>query len=964
MQTAPHQGWSTLREGSQYFLYRSVSHIPLSTLESFIQKMQVCQNQHIAVPELVRMPDGEVYLRESRGQRSFEDFLQQSPTTSTKLFLIQQLVKLVRNLHTFVGTEHGDLHIECLSIGLDDELVLGGLAPVTSSDSMDLENVKTIIRSILSNPHEQELCKELCTLNLSRMNQRIKRELAAGNWDELLSDWTETVSNTTYEEPSDELSIEEPVITATPSDLPSAEVSEDESLWDFEDTEVVTANDLAGLDDLDFLDDLDLDDLPTPQLVDSPSSSDNIKDVAPSVDDEWDVDDLPTPSNLLTPESTESNDSVIESSDNIDPLDTEEFDLESLMDNFDDEEDFFAIDALDEFDETEFFDIPSSEVSTDYVEETIEEAVTAEVTDTSIPNASKENVTNDVFSHDSLLETPDVPVSTLENVVDEDEDELDWFTENTETVSESIAETSTEPVIVEPTDSNETWVWMAGVAVVAGGVFAVLNRDTTQPPEVVIGNDEDNTELAQAEDNAKTVAKEIPSEVSNQTEANVIATDSTTVEPIKTEAPTVKVDKPVVAKTTSPTESSKSPKENTPFKSVVKTAKVAPVVKTVKDLPAPKKKTATATSRVMPEKTAVATKPAPKQDITPEVTKPVVAKVENSPALPPVTVKTPSKAEPPTIQQKPVVEKAKPVVAPQKSDQGTQNLIADLVKSESVEQEPTSENNVDSMTETTEPPAMVQQTEPKVEPPTQKVVVVEQPIAEEPVVEEPVADPILTQPESEATNTQVEPKQEVEVTPTPTTEEPIAEEPVVEEPVVKASVPSLDLNSLSNKAFSGKLSSDEMNQLLLTAQDSPDFTRANAIALTQAQRTNDVQRIGESLENLLSVDANTHKPVYLLAMAQYQFNTQNIDGARDYLLQAENNWQHIQRDQLVILRAQRDNIVAHISYTAYLETGSEDSRLQSITQFRKVQREARRGKLTSMFERAEAKMQFLQRKAQ
>ena len=39
------------------------------------------------------------------------------------------------------------------------------------------------------------------------------------------------------------------------------------------------------------------------------------------------------------------------------------------------------------------------------------------------------------------------------------------------------------------------------------------------------------------------------SEVSNQTEANVIATDSTTVEPIKTEAPTVTVDKPVVAKT-------------------------------------------------------------------------------------------------------------------------------------------------------------------------------------------------------------------------------------------------------------------------------------------------------------------------------------------------------------------------------------------------------------------------------
>ena len=91
---------------------------------------------------------------------------------------------------------------------------------------------------------------------------------------------------------------------------------------------------------------------------------------------------------------------------------------------------------------------------------------------------------------------------------------------------------------------------------------------------------------------------------------------------------------------------------------------------------------------------------------------------------------------------------------------------------ESVEKEPTSENNVDSMTETTEPPAMVQQTEPKVEPPTQKVVVVEQPIAEEPVVEEPVQTPssLNLNPKQPY---QVEPKQEVEVTPTPTTEEPL-----------------------------------------------------------------------------------------------------------------------------------------------------------------------------------------------
>ena len=78
-------------------------------------------------------------------------------------------------------------------------------------------------------------------------------------------------------------------------------------------------------------------------------------------------------------------------------------------------------------------------------------------------------------------------------------------------------------------------------------------------------------------------------------------------------------------------------------------------------------------------------------------------------------------------------------------------------------------------------------------------------------------------------------------------------------------------------------------------------------------------------------------------------------------MQAEMNWANVERSQLSVLRAQRDNIVAHLSYIDFLENGSEDSRLQSLTQFRKVQREARRARLQSLFEQAEAKMQKLQR---
>ena len=166
---------------------------------------------------------------------------------------------------------------------------------------------------------------------------------------------------------------------------------------------------------------------------------------------------------------------------------------------------------------------------------------------------------------------------------------------------------------------------------------------------------------------------------------------------------------------------------------------------------------------------------------------------------------------------------------------------------------------------------------------------------------------------------------------------------------------------MSTTAVQGKLSSNEIESLQSIDSTESTFTRANAIVLTHGQQSGNVELIEGSLSKILSVDANMHKPVFLLAMAQHQFNQQNLDEAREYLMQAEVNWANVERSQLTVLRAQRDNIVAHLSYISFMETGSEDSRLQSLTQFRKVQREARRAKLRSLFEQAESKMQMLQR---
>ena len=67
MKVTTNQGWSTLQEGTQHFLYRSVSSLSFARLESLVQRLQDCQNPAIAIPEIVRLANGEVYLKEPRG---------------------------------------------------------------------------------------------------------------------------------------------------------------------------------------------------------------------------------------------------------------------------------------------------------------------------------------------------------------------------------------------------------------------------------------------------------------------------------------------------------------------------------------------------------------------------------------------------------------------------------------------------------------------------------------------------------------------------------------------------------------------------------------------------------------------------------------------------------------------------------------------------------------------------------
>lgn len=1060
MKTNMIQGWSTLQEGTEHYLYRSVSSMSFARLESLVQRLQDCQNPAIAIPEIVRLANGEVYLKEPRGVRSVEDFLSNNPSTRAKLFVVQQLLKLLENLHTFVGTAHGDLHIGCLSIGLDDKLILGGIAPVEGEPSDDITALKPLISKLFTQPIEAEVLRLLNNGSLKKMRRVLKALLAEDAWDAIQSDWSTAIQQTNIEESSEELPLEEAEQQSNPEfdedpfafdeldqtldlgspldDLDGMPEPDNVHLQTEEHTLEALFDEFDDLDDLDDLDDfgspqdvgLDLDQIPEPEAVvttiQQPPSVESASEEWSDVDlDSW-LEDVPEPAGLQTvgneviksrvddplsdgenedasPGETLSPDVAGESLAGDWFANTEETvpfkdaiaeetksqtpaDLEEISD-FDDEDDETVLferpvaaenspsveltpqvteegeiasstelqteapkDDLDWFDNTETADFVLADFEMD--------ALTAEAQNQSVddiqeftmddldfsdisPNESdikaaadiesdvglSEHVdddSTDIFSRSSVLDSPGDSLSMYE---DESEEMDDWFADTVQHATESTDSAPTDVQLkTQEEQSIPKWMLVAGAAVVAGGAWATTQTRKVDTPSVHI----DESKTKNLED-VKTFVPTVKTDVVEPTE------------PVSEEPAVEKVEEAVVAKDTNKA-SAKPPtikrsaskniskstrgkkvrtKAPTPFTKADKpvAAQSAPKA-TVETLPPPKKATKSS------EKKSVVTKPKVKAEAPVESTPPAETTPNSIAAsLTQMVAGTGGQSIDDStagqIEEAPVQEEVAEVVEASDAQSAEAAGAASTRTSGGEDSEPASAE------------ISAAETEPVAE--SQELDMTDDNQAVE--IEDTLAESVVSEVNAS---------------------ERVVEEVIKDGPTTPR-VATTEMAEWSKSSVSGKLSTDTVDTLQQIPATDRMFTRANAIVLTHAQQSNNPELIENSLNNLLSVEANTHKPIYLLAMAQYQFNQKNLDGAREYLMQAEMNWANVERSQLSILRAQRDNIIAHLSYIDFLENGSEDSRLQSLTQFRKVQREARRARLQSLFEQAESKMQKLQR---
>jgi|GEM_PF-4154606 len=1058
MHTQNTHGWSTLQEGSEHYLYRPVSSMGFNSIESMVQALQDCQNPAIAIPEITRLANGDIYLKEPRGIRSVEDFLTNAPSTRAKLFVVQQLVKLLENLHTFVGVQHGDLHLGCLSIDTDNKLILGGITPSTANNTVDVAALQNILQNMFPAPSEADVLSQLQSTSLKKMRGSLKNLLVEDTWDEIQSDWSTAVHQTSLEESSEELPVEDNLFDdldqtmdiPAPSENFQTDPSDSGALFDL-DTSIPVPNnfhshndtspDLSeglneGLNEEDWenvedgengaddWDDVDLEGwldeaLPEPASVEFSSMPEptsrpvvNIPEFSPTdtitpemfgdnFEDDWFTDleeTLPLPpkqdladkeasrqthsdldevsdfeddeANDLTSFSTPISDSFENSLKRTDSESTEEdpwFEtdvterLDSLLtndleNNLEIEANTQQLDDFDEFDEFDEFDPDFSEAD-DLISDNI---------DLDNPTMDDEDFSTDVFSRSSLFGTLDIPLDTLDqndidikpeqsNTVKETTpDEHDWFADTTSSVN-TMPE---EPLIEEDAETNSggipKWVLAASAVVVAGGAYAATQQQTISEPAVFVDEGQvkgQQQELQPTPTVRTTTVAATDSDKNLITTVAGIASTSDTTNPavdlnpstpqvsdtkkvssneatssVKETAVTSKKTTKILGKSTSPSTKQKARSNDkntiaTPSKLTASKKERAgsPFAKSVKPTVAPTQKTST----------TVATLPMPKKAALPPSV--VEREAVRKPAPERITTNKSSVAKQMVIKDAPTVQQKTPIV--NKSTVTTTTTDPLTVADSLTSMVPTSDvkSSEDSTkTQTASVPSQ-DSTAPKP--------MVDKPIKETVPVETKTVQDTITSEQNELTANNTEPKTSLP----------------------KTTASRKELTKLSTTAVQGKLSSNEIKSLQSIDSTESTFTRANAIVLTHGQQSGNVELIEGSLSKILSVDANMHKPVFLLAMAQHQFNQQNLDEAREYLMQAEVNWANVERSQLAILRAQRDNIVAHLSYISFMETGSEDSRLQSLTQFRKVQREARRAKLRSLFEQAESKMQMLQR---
>jgi hypothetical protein len=120
--------------------------------------------------------------------------------------------------------------------------------------------------------------------------------------------------------------------------------------------------------------------------------------------------------------------------------------------------------------------------------------------------------------------------------------------------------------------------------------------------------------------------------------------------------------------------------------------------------------------------------------------------------------------------------------------------------------------------------------------------------------------------------------------------------PVVAEPAVDVSVEETavsDLDQYVDNAKKGKLQSTDIAVLEMIETQAPDYTRARALLLMNAQRKNDDKGTRKYLDELMVLPENQYNPVYLTDFARWHVNHAEYDKALEKATLAERYWSRI-----------------------------------------------------------------------
>lgn len=203
-------------------------------------------------------------------------------------------------------------------------------------------------------------------------------------------------------------------------------------------------------------------------------------------------------------------------------------------------------------------------------------------------------------------------------------------------------------------------------------------------------------------------------------------------------------------------------------------------------------------------------------------------------------------------------------------------------------------------------------------------------------------------------------------TPTPAPPPPPTAEPDSVEPrdAREPEAARRSMDDQANRARSGQLDAEDVQQLEGVNSTEPDYTRARVLLLIDAQRRDDVGASGRYLEDILRVPENRYNPVFLAEMARHQVNQRQFAVALGTATKAEQHWARLPSSLVFDKQAEIFEVQAAATQGLLYEAEAEAEQLSllddALGRWRRLAEHAQRGGRPDISERATAQIAKLE----